>query len=152
MVILIDLTDRSILAVLQENARISHAEIGEKVGLSTSAVHRRIKILEQDGVISGYAAVLDGKKMGRGASVFVQVTLKTQRKPQLDEFERAVAATPEIADCFLMTGEMDYLLRVVVKDAADYERVHHETLTRLPGVERVMSQFTIRRVFQRSGL
>ncbi|WP_018997973.1 Lrp/AsnC family transcriptional regulator [Hirschia maritima] len=149
---MVDITDRKILSILQSNARVSHAEIGEKIGLSTSAVNRRIKILEQDGVISGYAAVLDGKKMGKGASVFVQVTLKTQRKPQLDEFERAVATTPEVVDCFLMTGEMDYLLRVVVQDAADYERVHHETLTQLPGVERVMSQFTIRRVFQKSGL
>ena len=149
---MVDITDRKILSILQSNARVSHAEIGEKIGLSTSAVNRRIKILEQDGVISGYAAVLDGKKMGKGASVFVQVTLKTQRKPQLEEFERAVASTPEVVDCFLMTGEMDYLLRVVVKDAADYERVHHETLTQLPGVERVMSQFTIRRVFQKSGL
>ena len=149
---MVDITDQKILSILQSNARVSHAEIGEKIGLSTSAVNRRIKILEQDGVISGYAAVLDGKKMGKGASVFVQVTLKTQRKPQLEEFERAVASTPEVVDCFLMTGEMDYLLRVVVKDAADYERVHHETLTQLPGVERVMSQFTIRRVFQKSGL
>lgn len=131
---------------------MSHAEIGEKIGLSTSAVHRRIKLLEQEGVIAGYAAILDPKKMGRGSSVYVQITLTNQRKPDLEAFEKALKACPEVAECYLMTGQMDYLLRVVVKNAEEYERIHHEVLTGLPGVERVMSQFTIRRVFHRSGL
>ena len=149
---MIDAKDRQILNLMRDSARMSHADIGEAIGLSTSAVNRRIKLMEQAGVISGYGALVDEVAVGKGTSVFVQVTLSNQRKHELETFERAAKACPDVAECYLMTGEADYLLRVVIKDTADYERVHHETLTQLPGVERVVSQFAIRTVCRRSGL
>jgi len=147
-----DAKDRQILALLQARGRLSNADLAEKVGLSASACHRRVRTLEADGIIAGYVALLDEAALGRSSSVFVHVTLDNQRTENLSHFETAVARCPEIMECYLMTGEADYLLRALVRDAADYERIHHEVLTRLPGVMRVVSNFAIRRVFRRTAV
>ena len=142
--------DREILHLLSENAKLSHSEIGEQVGLSTSSVHRRVRAMEANGVIQGYGVYINEAALDRATSVFVQVTLRNQQDDGLQAFEKAVRQSPDIAACYLMTGEADYLLRVAIRDTADYERVHRDVLTRLPSVERVISQFAIRTVCQRS--
>ncbi len=147
-----DAKDRQILALLQVQGRLRNADLAEQVGLSASACHRRVKALEANGIIAGYVALLDEAALGRASSVFVQVTLSNQRTENLSHFEDAVARCPQIMECYLTTGEADYLLRVLVRDAADYERIHHEVLTRLPGVTRVVSNFAIRRVFRRTAV
>ena len=106
--------------------------------------------MEAAGVIEGYAAILSEKALGRSATVFVAVTLENQRSETMAEFERAVANCREVQDCHLMTGESDYLLRIVIADDDRYERVHQDTLSRLPGVRRLVSNFTIRTVFRRA--
>ncbi len=148
----LDVKDKQILTLLQAEGRLSNADLAERVGLSASACHRRVKALENEGVISEYVALLDEAAFGRTSSVFVQVTLNNQRTENLGQFEAAVADCPEIMECYLTTGDADYLLRVLVRDAADYEHVHHQVLTRLPGVTRVVSNFAIRRVFRRTAL
>jgi DNA-binding Lrp family transcriptional regulator len=106
--------------------------------------------MEAAGVIEGYAAILSEKALGRSATVFVAVTLENQRSETMAAFERAVARCREVQDCHLMTGESDYLLRIVLADDDRYERVHQETLSKLPGVRRLVSNFTIRTVFRRA--
>ncbi len=147
-----DTIDYAILRHLQKEGRISNADLAERVGLSASACHRRMRAMERAGIIAEYVAILNEQAFGGNSSVFVQVTLDNQRTENLDQFEAAVRNSPEVMECFLMTGEADYLLRVLVRDAADYERVHHKVLTRLPGVVRVVSNFAIRRVFRRTAL
>ena len=142
--------DKKILELLGEDAKLSHAEIGLKVGLSTSSVHRRIRAMEANGVIEGYGVRLNEAALNRATSVFVQVTLNNQQDDGLQAFEQAVRLSPDIAACYLMTGEADYLLRIAVSDTADYERVHRRVLTRLPNVERVISQVAIRTVCQKT--
>ena len=142
--------DRKILEMLSEDAKLPHSEIGARIGLSTSSVHRRVRAMEQAGVIEGYGVRINEAALDRSASVFVQVTLNNQQDDGLKAFEHAVRQSPEIADCYLMTGIADYLLRVAVRNTADYERVHRDVLTRLPNVERVISQFAIRTVCQKN--
>jgi len=142
--------DEKILQILADDAKLSHAEIGERIGLSTSSVHRRVRALEEAGIIQGYSIQIDETALDRATSVFVQVTLSHQQDDGLQAFEKAVRRSSDIASCYLMTGEADYLLRIAVRDTADYERVHRDVLTRLPNVERVVSQFAIRTVCQRT--
>jgi len=149
---MLDELDVQILDHLQASGRMANADLAEAVALSPSACHRRVRALEKSGVISGYVALLSEEKLGQASSVFVQVTLENQRRENLSRFEKAVSRCPQIMECFLMTGDADYLLRVSVRDAADYERLHHDVLTRLPGVQRVMSNFAIRKVFRRTAL
>ncbi len=144
--------DVAILDQLQHKGRINNADLADKVGLSASACHRRVRALEVGGVISGYVALLSEEKLGRASSVFVQVTLEDQQRENLTRFEAAVSKCSEVMECFLMTGDADYLLRLCVRDARDYERLHHDVLTRLPGVRRIMSNFAIRNVFRRTAL
>jgi len=140
----VDTLGRAILKALQRNGRISNADLAEGVGLSQSACLRRLRALEEAGVVVGYTALLDQAVSGRPQSVFVQITLKSQESHDLEAFEAHVTERPEVMECYLMTGDSDYLLRVIVKDAADYERLHREFLTRLPGVDRVKSSFALR--------
>jgi len=142
----IDETDNAILDCLQERARISNVELAERVHLSESACLRRVRALEKAGIIAGYSALVDPVQVGLPSAVFVQLTLQRQDQTDLDAFEKAVRMIPEVMECYLMTGEFDYLLRIVVSDASDYERVHRQHLTRLPGVARVQSSFTLRTV------
>ena len=148
----IDTLDHAILGALQENGRISNADLAQLVGLSQSACLRRVRTLENGGIIEGYAALLNQAVSGRPQSVFVQITLVSQEGHDLEEFEAHVIERPEVMECYLMTGDADYLLRVIVKDAADYERLHREFLTRLPGVDRVKSSFALRVVRKRSAI
>lgn len=142
--------DHKILVELERDGVLTAAALAEKVGLSPSACHRRVKAMEAAGVIEGYAAILSEKALGRSATIFVAVTLDNQRSETMASFERAVAKCREVQDCHLMTGESDYILRIVIADDDSYERVHRETLSKLPGVRRLVSNFTIRTVFRRA--
>ena len=142
----LDRTDRTILAELQRDGRLSNRELAEKVHLSESACLRRVRALEEAGVIDRYAALVSQSKLGLPGTVFVSITLNRQEQADLAAFEEAVKRVPEVMECYLMTGAQDYLLRVVVSDPADFERLHSQHLTRLPGVARVQSSFALRTV------
>jgi Lrp/AsnC family leucine-responsive transcriptional regulator len=142
----LDRVDRLILDVLQQDARITNAALAEKVHLSESACLRRVRALEASGLITGYGARINQEKAGLPVNVFVNITLDRQDQADLQAFENAVRRIPEVMECYLMTGDFDYLVRVVVADTADFERVHRQHLTRLPGVARVHSSFALRAV------
>ncbi len=148
----LDRIDRVILEVLQRDARITNAALAEKVSLSESACLRRVRALERSGLISGYGARIDQEKAGLPVNVFVSITLDRQDQPDLQAFEDAVRKIPEVMECYLMTGDFDYLLRVAVADTADFERMHSRELTRLPGVARVHSSLALRAVARQSVL
>jgi DNA-binding Lrp family transcriptional regulator len=145
-----DPLDLSILRVLLEEARISLVDLGAKVGLSSTACARRIKQLETAGVVRGYQAKLDARSLGVGATVIVRITLDGQTEEELIRFERAVAECPEVFSCYLMSGSDDYLVMVAARDIADYERLHKDVLSRIPGVSRIQSSFTLRQIINRS--
>jgi DNA-binding Lrp family transcriptional regulator len=142
--------DHKILIELERDGVLTAAALSDRVGLSPTACHRRVKAMEAAGVIEGYAAILSEKALGRSATVFVAATLDNQRSETMATFERAVANCREVQDCHLMTGESDYLLRIVIADDDSYERVHRETHSTLPGARRLDSNFTIRTVFRRA--
>jgi len=142
----LDRIDRLILDILQRDARTTNAALAEAASLSESACLRRVRALEASGLISGYGARIDQEKAGLPVNVFVSITLGRQDQADLQAFERAVRAIPEVMECYLMTGDFDYLVRIVVADTADFERVHSQQLTRLPGVARVHSSFALRAV------
>ncbi|MFC7331692.1 Lrp/AsnC family transcriptional regulator [Rhodocista pekingensis] len=148
----LDTMDRRILDTVQADGRISNADLADRVGLSPSACHRRLRRLEEEGVVEGYVALLNGGVLGRGMSVFVSITLDRQQEQDLAAFEAKVRDCPEVMECYLMAGDSDYLLRVLVQDGADYERLHTQMLTRLPGVARVRSSFTLRTVAKRTAI
>jgi len=143
---LLDAIDRRILATLQENGRLTATDLADRVGLTTSPCLRRLRLLEEQGVIRGYTALLDQDKVGLPVSVFVSIKLERQQVDELQRFEDAVRRCPEVLECYLMTGPRDYLLRVVVKDLADYERFVKETLTRIPGIANIESSFALGQV------
>ena len=142
----LDETDRRILRVLQASGRLSIQELAEQVGLSASPVARRVRILEESGVLTGYAALIDEAKLGFGVSVFVSVQLDKQIDQALAHFEAAVKGFPEVVDCWLMTGNRDYLLRVATADLAEFEAFLTGRLTKAPGVANIESSIPLRRV------
>ncbi|ARM92590.1 AsnC family transcriptional regulator protein (plasmid) [Rhizobium sp. CIAT894] len=142
----LDATDRNILRLLRLDARMSNAKLAAEVVLSPSACLRRIKIMEKTGVIRGYTALLDTSNADAMIAVIINITLERQTEDYLDRFEAAVRRHPEIRECFLMTGGSDYLLRVEVANAGEFERIHKEILSALPGVLRIHSSFSIRNV------
>jgi DNA-binding Lrp family transcriptional regulator len=142
----LDRYDKSILQVLQTEGRISNSALAERVNLSESACLRRVRALEESGLIEGYTALISQQKAGCPVNVFVNITLDRQDELDLRKFEEAVRKMPEVMECYLMTGDYDYLVRVVVADTADFERLHSKHLTRLPGVARVHSSFALRTV------
>jgi Lrp/AsnC family transcriptional regulator, leucine-responsive regulatory protein len=142
----LDRYNRAIVNVLQADARIPNARLAEKVSLSESACLRRVRALEESGLIQGYTALIDQQKAGYPVNVFVNITLDRQSQSGLEAFESEVRKIPEVMECYLMTGEHDYFLRLVVADLADFERVHSHHLTRLPSVARVQSSFAMRTV------
>lgn len=148
----LDATDRRILAALQKEGRISNADLAERIHLSPSACFRRVKRLEAEGVIRDYAALLNPRAVGRGATVFVEVTLTSQSEEILDAFEKAVARVPDVLECHLMAGTADYLIKVAARDSDDYARIHRQHLTRLPGVAQMHSSFALRTVFGTTAL
>lgn len=139
-----DRIDRKILDLLASDARLTGEQLGERVGLSPSAAHRRVKALEESGAILGYRARLSHAARGNPSTVFVNVTLTDQRQATMLAFEQALAQTPLVAETYLMSGESDYLLKVLVRSDDSYERIHREILSALPGVQRLVTQFTIR--------
>jgi Lrp/AsnC family transcriptional regulator, leucine-responsive regulatory protein len=147
----LDKVDRILLRELQIHAQAGIAVLAEKAGLSPSTAHRRIKLLEERGFIKGYAATLDRKQLGLANEFFVEVSLTGQTEDAMEKFEKAVQRVPEILECHLMSGQFDYLLRVVAKDAEDYERIHRSKLARLPGLQRIQSSLALREVKSWSG-
>jgi len=132
--------------LLRLDARMSNAALAAEVGLSPSACLRRIRLMEKAGVIRGYTALVDTGNAEATIAVIINITLERQTEDHLDRFEAAVRRHPEIRECFLMTGGSDYLLRVEVANAGDFERIHKEILSALPGVQRIHSSFSIRNV------
>ena len=149
---LLDRFDKAILDQLQRDGRISNVQLAAQVNLSESACLRRVRVLEQAGLIERYVALLDQKEAGLTGTIFVHIVLGREEQSDLAAFEAAVQNIPEVMECYLMTGEFDYLLRVVVSDMADFERIHHSALTRLPGVARVNSSVAIRTVTKKTAL
>ena len=148
----LDRIDRAILHELQLDGRLSNAALAERINLSESACLRRVRQLEDSGLLRGYVGLVDQSMVGYPDNVFVQITLASQQRDDLDAFEAAVAELPEVMECYLMSGAADYILRVVVADARDYERLHSNHLTRLPGVDRVHSSFALRTVVKKTEL
>ena len=144
----LDDIDRAILNLLQDDGRLANIDVAEKVGLSPSACLRRVRRLEDAGVIAGFVLLVDQHKIGRPVDVFVEISLDGQAETKLDEFERAVADCPEVMSCHLMAGEYDYILHLAVADMFDYERIHKQYLSRLPSVARLRSNFSIRTVYE----
>lgn len=148
----IDQTDRRILAALQKHGRMTNAELAERINLSPSACHRRVQRLERDGVITGYVALLDPRRVDRRSTVFVEITLSGQADEVLEAFEKEVARIPDVLECHLMAGSADYLLKVVAVDTDDFARIHRRYLARLPGVQQMHSSFALRTVFKTTAL
>jgi DNA-binding Lrp family transcriptional regulator len=144
----LDTIDRNILRLLRLNARMSNASLAQEVGLSPSACLRRIRMLEDRGVIRGYTVLVDQAAGQAGISVIITITLERQTEEFLRKFEAAVRKYPEIRECYLMTGDSDYLLRVEVENARDFEAIHTDILSALPGVRRINSSFSIRKVLE----
>ena len=148
----LDAIDRQILGNLQNDARMRNVELAAKVGLSPSPCLRRVGNLEETGVIRGYATLVDAEAVGLPVSVFVSVTLEKQIEKTLEKFEKEIRARPEVMECYLMTGDADYLLRVVTADLGAYERFLIEHLTRIPGVASIKSSFALKQVAYRTAL
>jgi DNA-binding Lrp family transcriptional regulator len=142
----LDRYDRMILQILQRDGRLANSDLAARVNLSESACLRRMRALEASGLIEGYTAILNQQKAGLGVNVFVSIALERQERADMAAFEEAVRSVPEVMECYLMTGEYDYLLRVVVADTADFERLHSRHLTSLPHVSRLHSSFALRTV------
>lgn len=147
----LDKLDRDLLRLLQADGRLANAELAQRIGLSPSACFRRLQRLESSGVIAGYTALLDGEAIGRPNTVFIEVTLDSQGSAALDAFERAVQACPDVLECHLMSGDIDYLLRVAVADMRDFERVHRQQVAGFPHVARLRTAFAMRAVVPRRG-
>jgi DNA-binding Lrp family transcriptional regulator len=145
----LDRIDLKILAELMGDARASQLNLAEKVGLSATACARRIRQLEDAGVIRGYRADLDATALGLVTTVVVTITLEKQSEDYLAAFEAAIARCPDIVSCHLMSGSDDYHLQVLARDIADFERIHKQQLSRMPGVARIHSSFAMREVVRR---
>jgi Lrp/AsnC family transcriptional regulator, leucine-responsive regulatory protein len=146
----LDATDRAILKVLQGSGRITNVELADQISLSPSACLRRVRALEHDGVIERYVALINPAAVGLPTTVFVEITLNAQDDDHLDDFEAAIARCPEVMRCHLMAGEADYLVELACADVSDYERIHRNYLSSLPGVARLRSSFALRRVCDRT--
>lgn len=148
----LDKFDLSILAILQEDGRISNVVLADKVGLSASACSRRLDQLENNGVVEKYQAVVSNKALGQTITSIVHITLNGQSENHLAEFEKAVGKCPHIVACFLMSGEYDYIVRVNAKDMTEFEHIHKNWLSVLPGVARIQSSFAMREVINRANI
>ena len=148
---MMDDIDYKILGCLQKNCRQSVADIGEQAGLSPSACHRRIGILEDKGVIERYAARLNGGKLGYAMTFFVEVSLESQSEAVLAAFEKAALARPEVLECYLTTGAADYLIKVAAPNTKSYERIYKRIIAALPHVARIQSSLVMKTVKRWSG-
>lgn len=148
----LDAIDHRILTQLQANARITNSDLSSAVGLSPSPCLRRVRELEQNGTINRYVTLVTPAAVGLPVSVFVQVTLERQIETALESFESAVCRRPEVMECYLMTGDADYLIRVVVASIEHYERFLVNELTTIPGVASIKSSFALKQVTYRTDL
>lgn len=148
----LDATDRRILHLLQREGRISNADLAERIALSPSACHRRVQRLEAEGIIAGYVALLNARRIGKPTTVFVEITLSGQSDEVLEAFEKAVARIPDVLECHLMAGAADYLLKLAAADTEDFARIHRRYLARLPGVAKMQSSFALRMVVRTTAL
>lgn len=144
-------SDVALLQALQRDSSLSVAELAVIVGLSSSACHRRMRALEEQGYIAGYVARLDPARLGLGLHAFVEITLSRQSQEAMDRFEQVVGRFDEILECHLMSGSADYILRVAATDLAHYDDIHRNCLARLPGVSSMQTSFSIRRIKDWSG-
>ncbi|NWG74682.1 MAG: Lrp/AsnC family transcriptional regulator [Rubrivivax sp.] len=148
----LDAIDRAILRELQDDGRLTNVELAQRVHLSPSACLRRVKQLEESGVIARYVALLNAKAVGRHGTSFTIVNLESMNTPLLEAFEQAVRAEPQVLDCYYVAGSNDYLIRFAYRDAEDLERFHTEVLMRLPGVARSNSMLVLRTVKKTTAL
>ena len=139
----LDEIDRKLLNLLQQDSRLTLQQLADKVGLSPTPCHRRIRLLEERGVIARYSATVDQRKVGLPVSVFISIKLVRQTEEDLQKFAKAVALWPEVLECYLMTGHRDYLMRVVVADLSAYEQFLKQKLTRLDIVASIESSFAL---------
>src|SRR5579871_872450 len=146
----LDKTDSKILQLLAQDGRMSWRDLGDAIGLSLTPTLRRVRRLQESGLISGFSARIDEERLGVGITMFVSVTLERQTEETLKIFERRIAEVPEVMSCYLMTGQGDYLLRVVASDLASYQRFMLENLTKIPHVAHIVSSLAIKPVFQRA--
>ncbi len=147
-----DARDLKILHELQQDASLSNVELAKRVHLSPSPCLSRVKALEKSGVIKQYVALLDPQALGLGLSVFISISLKEQTKQALSDFEQSIWQHSEVMECYLMTGDCDYLIRVAVKDIAALEKFILESLTPIPGIEKIRSSFTLKQVKYKTAL
>ncbi len=145
----LDKIDLSIVRYLLMDARMTNSQLAEKISLSQSACLRRVQNLEKSGVLTGYRAMINEAVLGFRANAITRITLNSQSEEVLGAFERQVAKCPNVVVCDLMSGTSDYLLRIMTSDLSDYERIHKEYLSKLPGVARIETSFTLRRVVDR---
>ncbi|MCO5118789.1 MAG: Lrp/AsnC family transcriptional regulator [Burkholderiaceae bacterium] len=148
----LDAIDLRILSALQENGRLTNVELARRVNLSPSPCLARVRALEQRGLISGYVALCDPLALGLTINVFISVSLERQRKDALDIFEKRVAEHQEVMECYLMTGDSDYLLRVVVPDMQALERFIVDHLAKIPGVTSIRSSLALKQVRYKTAL
>jgi len=148
----LDTIDKAILETLQNNARITNAELADKVGLSPSASSRRLDNLENSGTIESYQAVISNRALGHTITAIVHITLDGQSEKHLTEFEEAIIRCPHVVACFLMSGECDYIVRVTARDMEHFEHIHKNWLSTLPGVSRIQSSFSMRTVVNRANI
>jgi Lrp/AsnC family leucine-responsive transcriptional regulator len=148
----LDSIDRAILIELQTEGRLSNLELAQRVHLSPSACLRRVKALEESGVIAQYVALINPRAVGKHGVSFTIINLESMNTPQLEAFERAVRDQPEVLDCFYVAGSNDYLIRFTYRDAEDLERFHSDVLMRLPGVARTNSLLVLRTVKKTTAL
>lgn len=147
-----DPIDARILHELQDNARLTNVDLAGRVGLSPSPCLARVRALEDAGIIDRYVTLLDPLKVGLSVSVFMQVSLEKQTEAMLDRFEDAIASFPEVMECYLMTGDSDYLLRVVVPDVQELQSFIVNRLTKVPGVANIRSSFALKQVKYKTAL
>jgi DNA-binding Lrp family transcriptional regulator len=144
-----DTFDRKIVTALAKNGRLAAVELASQVGLSPSAVTRRLQALEASGTIHGYRAIIDPAAVGLGINIFVEIALERQNDDTLKAFERALVKCPNVLSCHLMSGSNDYLIHIVARDLPDFERLHSSVLGHLPGVARIESKFALREAIDR---
>ncbi len=149
---ILDRIDNKILHHLQNNARISNTELADLVGLSASPCLRRVKTLEEAGILRRYVAIVDAKAVGLPISVVVNISLLSQDRNNLEVFEQRISEYQEVMECYLMTGGSDYMIRVVVPDLEHYERFLAEKLTRIPGISNIQSSFALKQLVYRTEL
>ncbi len=148
----LDKTDIKILNALQENSRVTHAELAKQVNLSTTPCYNRVKALEEKGLFKQQVTLLEAEKLGLNVNVFIHVTLEKQVEEALKQFEQAIDDRPEVMECYLMTGEEDYLLRVVVPDIKALERFILQHLSKIPCVSSIRSSFALKQVRYKTAL